>query len=86
MLGVSFDTVEENRAFAEKFDYSFGLLCDTDRAIGLAYGATEPGETGGARHISYLIAPDGTIARAYAKVSPADHPDEVLADLTAESA
>ena len=39
VLGISFDSVEENRAFAEKFDYPFRLLCDTERTVGMAYGA-----------------------------------------------
>jgi peroxiredoxin Q/BCP len=39
VLGVSFDSVEENRAFTEKCDFPYALLCDTDRAIGLAYSA-----------------------------------------------
>jgi len=39
ILGASFDNVEDNRKFAEKFKFPFPLLCDTDRKIGLAYGA-----------------------------------------------
>ena len=37
VLGISFDTVEENRAFAEKFDFPFRLLCDVERSVGMAY-------------------------------------------------
>ena len=81
MLGASFDGVAANRAFAEKFDYPFQLLCDVDRAIGTAYGALDPAEPDYPRRISYLIGPDRRIVKAYAKVSPATHPDEVLADL-----
>jgi peroxiredoxin Q/BCP len=81
ILGISFDSVEENAAFAEKFSFPFRLLCDTDRAIGLAYGATDTADNRWARRISYLIAPDRTVARAYAKVDPSKHPDQVLADL-----
>ena len=81
ILGVSFDTVAENAAFAEKFTFPFLLLSDTARDIGLKYGATEPGETRGARRISYLIGPDGTIKAAYAKVDVNAHPDQVLADI-----
>jgi len=81
ILGASFDTVEENKAFADKFDFPFLLLSDVDRAVGLAYGATEPGETRGARRISYLIGPDGTIAQVYAKVDVSVHPQAVLDDI-----
>jgi peroxiredoxin len=49
--------------------------------VGLAYGAAADRATGHPRRISYLIGPDGTVLKAYAKVSPADHPNEVLEDL-----
>ena len=83
ILGVSFDSVEENRAFAEKFSFPFLLLCDTDRAIGLAYGATDTADNRWAKRISYLIGPDGKVARAYPKVDAGKHPEQVLADLRA---
>jgi peroxiredoxin len=35
---------------------------------------------GYAKRISYLIDEQGNILKAYAKVKPADHPDEVLRD------
>src|SRR5688500_13557846 len=51
ILGVSFDTPEENRSFAQKFGFKFPLLCDVDRELGLAYGACETPEEGYARRI-----------------------------------
>ena len=41
VLGVSFDNVEDNAAFVKKFGFPFTLLCDTDRSLGLAYGACD---------------------------------------------
>lgn len=81
ILGVSFDSVAENAAFAKKFNFPFLLLCDTDRAIGLAYGACDDAKAGYARRISYLIDENGKIQKAYDSVSPRSHPAEVLADL-----
>ncbi len=81
MLGASFDTVEDNAAFAKKFDFNFPLLCDVDRKIGLAYGACDDAKAGYANRISYLIDEQGKIARAYAQVNPRQHPAEVLADV-----
>jgi peroxiredoxin Q/BCP len=81
ILGVSFDTVAENRAFAEKFDFPFDLLCDTQREVGMAYGACDAPDAGHARRISYLISAHGRIAQAYNPVQPAKHPDDVLRDL-----
>jgi len=56
-------------------------LCDTDRAIGLAYGACDNPKAGFANRISYVIDEQGNILKAYASVSPRSHPAEVLADL-----
>jgi thioredoxin-dependent peroxiredoxin len=80
ILGASFDTEVENAAFARKFDFTFPLLCDTSRAVGLAYGACDVPDAGFSRRISYLIGPDGTIARAYPKVDPKSHAGEVFRD------
>ncbi len=81
ILGASFDTVEKNAAFAKKFEFNFPLLCDTDRKLGMAYGAAEDASAGSAKRISYLIGPDGKIRKAYPKVNAAAHPEEVLKDL-----
>ena len=81
ILGISFDTVEENRAFAEKFGFPYPLLCDTTRAIGMAYGACDEPSAEYAKRISYLIGPDQTVAQAWAKVDPKAHPAEVLSAL-----
>ncbi len=80
VLGVSYDTPEANRAFAEKYHLPFLLLSDRDRELAAQVGAKRalipvP------RRISYLVAPDGTVARAYAQVDPATHAGEVLRDL-----
>ena len=72
--------MEDNAAFAKKFNYNFPLLCDTDRKIGMAYGACEDPKAGSAKRISYLIGADGKIKKAYGSVKPAEHPVEVLQD------
>ena len=73
--------MERNAAFARKFGFTFPLLCDTDRRLGMAYGAADDPQAGSAKRISYLIGPDGTIRKAYPKVNAASHPEEVLKDL-----
>ena len=80
ILGISFDSPEANAAFAKKFSYNFPLLCDTDRKIGLAYGATDDPKASSAKRISYLIGADGKVKKAYGSVKPAEHPAEVLQD------
>jgi len=75
--------VAENAAFAQKFSFPFPLLCDTTRAVGLAYGACDNAKAGYAKRISYLIDEQGKILKAYEAVTPRSHPAEVLADLLA---
>jgi len=81
VLGASFDTVEDNAAFATKFGFDFPLLCDTSRSIGMAYGACDSPTAQYSKRISYLIGPDGKILRVYPNVNAAAHPEEILKDL-----
>ncbi len=82
MLGISFDSVQENAAFAQKQNFPFRLLCDTERQVGLAYSACDNAQAGYAKRISYLMDEEGRVSKAYDKVNSGSHPAEVLADLT----
>jgi peroxiredoxin Q/BCP len=86
VLGASFDTVEENKTFADAQSFGFPLLCDVDRSVGAQYevvrGADEPYPDFPLR-ISYLIDPDGVIRRSYEVKDVDGHADAVLADLAA---
>jgi len=64
ILGVSCDTVEENKAFAEKFDFNYPLLCDTTRAMSMAYGAATKPDAKYPDRITYIIDADGKIEHA----------------------
>jgi len=81
VVGISFNDVEQNAAFAEKHEFTFPLLCDIDRSVGLAYGACADRMTRSASRISFLIDEDGTVVRVYDQVNPRDHPARVLADV-----
>lgn len=86
MLGISFDTPADNKAFKEKFDFPFALLSDPDRTIGTIYEATrDPGDkfANFSKRVSYLIDPDGVIVHAYDVTDPGGHASDVLADLEA---
>jgi peroxiredoxin Q/BCP len=73
--------VEGNAKFAEKFHFQFPLLCDTDRSIGLAYGAAESPKDEYAKRIAYVIDENGKIAQAHAKVDARSYPTEQLKSL-----
>src|SRR5262245_48916100 len=86
ILGMSFDSVEANRAFAEKLQFPFKLLSDVDRKVGLAYGACETPSQATAKRISYLIDPEGKIVQSWGTTSKLDtkaHAEEVLREIPA---
>ncbi len=80
ILGVSFDTAAENTAFARKFGFEFPLLCDTERSVGMAYGACENPSDAHAKRIAYVIE-GGKITHAYPKVEAATFPETVLGEI-----
>jgi peroxiredoxin len=81
ILGASFDTVEENRRFAEKESFGYRLLSDVRRTAGRAYEVAPKGDAGSARRIAYLIDPEGLIQRAYKVSDTAGFAAAVLSDL-----
>ncbi len=81
MIGVSFDTPAANAAFAAKNDFKFPLISDTDRKIGVAYGAADSPKDEYARRIAYVIDENGRILQAHSKVDAKNYPREQLANL-----
>jgi peroxiredoxin Q/BCP len=82
ILGISLDNVESHEAFAEKYSLPFSILADTDKSTAKAYGVyTKIVTFEMAKRESFIIDPQGNIAKHYPKVSPATHSAEVLNDL-----
>lgn len=80
VLGASFDTVEENRAFAERYSFPYKLL-SVKAADGVAWGAAESAAQGNAKRIAYLIAADGTVERVWDPANARTFVTDVLATL-----
>jgi len=86
ILGVSYDTPEDNRAFAEREGFPYRLLSDEDRSVSEAYGTRRPDDHPKAvapRRFSYLVDPEGTVRKAYWVQDVTTHPGQVLEDLRA---
>lgn len=84
ILGVSLDDVESHKAFAENHSLPFPLLADTDGETSMAYGVkTRMFGMTVAKRQTFIIGPDGAIAKHYDTVKPAEHSKQVLADLKA---
>lgn len=86
VLGVSADSLDSHRRFADKYNLPFPILSDPNKELMKSYGVLgEKSMFGkkylGIRRMSFLIDPQGKIAKIYHKVQPARHAAEVLADL-----
>lgn len=91
VLGISADSARKHERFAAKYSLPFTLLADEEKKVIQAYGAWGRKkfmgrEFDGILRISYLVDPQGVVAKVYPKVKPADHAAEVLADVAALSA
>ena len=91
-LGVSYDSVADQKRFAESEGFPYPLLSDPDKTMGAAYDAARQEgekyfEAGIPRRISYLIDPEGKIHKAYDVegdgLDLAGHAEAVLADIKA---
>ncbi len=77
IVGISADKPELQRTFIDAFDLEYPLIPDTTKQIIDAYGAREVlGIT--AKRRTFLIAPDGTIARIWLSVKVEGHAEAVL--------
>ena len=82
IIGVSLDDEDSHRAFAEKFGLPFPLLADAQGTTANAYGVrTRMRGAPVAKRQTFLIDPQGRIAKHYADVDPETHSAEVLAIL-----
>lgn len=86
VLGISADSAEKHRKFREKYGLKFALLTDADHGVGEVFGAWGEKTLYGKKTIgvirsTFLIAADGTIARAWYHVKADGHAAKVLEEL-----
>ena len=83
ILGISVDDVASHKAFSEQHSLPFTILADTDKSVTRAYGTLKEyvGIAKLARRDSFIIDPQGRVAKHYHDVNPAGHSEAVLADL-----
>ena len=82
VLGVSLDSVDSHKKFCAKEGLNFKLLADTDHKVTESYGSlTNLGLVKFAARHTFLIDPNGKIAKVYTSVDPVKHSGEVLAEL-----
>ena len=81
VLGISVQDLASKKEFAAKHSLPFSVLADADKAVARAYGVLSI--LGYARRETFVIDPQGRIARHYADVDPKAHSKQLLADLQA---
>lgn len=86
VLGISKDSVDSHKKFEGKHDLNFTLLSDESTEMMKAYGAWKEKSMFGKKYMgiqrmSYLIDPEGKVAKVYKKAATASHAEDVLKDL-----
>jgi thioredoxin-dependent peroxiredoxin len=88
IIGISKDSVRSHKKFAEKYHLHFTLLSDTSTETIQAFGAWGPKKFMGKEYMgifrtTFLIHPDGKVAKVYENVNPTDHALQILNDYKA---
>ena len=80
IVGVSLDDSASHAEFAKKYSLPFPLLADRNGAVTKSYGALPEGSRYANRY-TFLIGPDGRLAKVYTSVDTSRHSFEVIEDL-----
>jgi peroxiredoxin Q/BCP len=85
VLGVSLDTENSHKSFCAKQGLTFKLLSDKERQVTTQYGSLKSmlGIKMSARN-TFLIDPEGKIAKVWLGVQPSSHSAEVLKELASQ--
>lgn len=83
VIGISPDEVTAIDKFAGKYDLDFTLLADSDHSVAEKYGTWVEKSMYGRKYMgvaraTFIIGPDGKIAKAFPKVQPKKHDELVL--------
>ena len=84
VLGISRDTVKDQKKFKDKYDLPYDLLADPDMELINRYDLVKPKNmygklVKGVKRTTYLIGPDQRLIHIFEEVTPAGHAEEVLA-------
>jgi peroxiredoxin Q/BCP len=82
VVGISVDDVDSHKQFSDKYKLPFTLLADPTHEVSDAYGVLMDFKAMTlASRQSFLVNPEGVIARHYDEVDPESHTQQVLADI-----
>lgn len=82
VVGISVDTSASHAAFAQKYKLPFPLLADERGEVAARYGTLSDWLVYKfAKRYTFMIDPQGRLAKAYRSVDTAKHSAEIVADL-----
>lgn len=86
VLGISVDSAQSHKKFADKYKLPFTLLSDNEKKVVNQYDVWHEKSFMGKKYLgtlrtSFLVNPKGEIAKIYENVKPAEHVQQVLTDL-----
>lgn len=79
LVGISADSIDSHKQFAEHHKLPFHLVSDPDGSIAQKYGV--PNSNGFLGRQSFVIGPDGNVKKVYRKVDVTKHAAEILDDV-----
>ena len=84
LIGISTDTLADQKQFIDKEMLNFPLLADAEKTAAKAFGVLS--DRGFANRSTFVIDKKGVVRKVYATVDPTKHPDEVLSYVKANLA
>ena len=86
VLGISADTVKSHKQFCDQQSLNFTLLSDPDGEVCRKYDVWREKTIFGSKHFgiertTFLISPDGKVAKLYSSVKPIGHAEKVIEDI-----
>jgi len=86
VIGISKDSVESHRKFADKYNLKFTLLSDTEKKVIEAYDVWKEKNMYGKKSMgvvrtTYLINEEGIITKAFTKVNATKNPEDMLENI-----
>ena len=81
IVGVSTDSIRSHVKFHKKYALNFELLSDPDGALGEKVGVLRGSLFKRMERVTFILDPDGRVARIYPKVKYLGHSKKVMEDL-----
>ena len=81
IVGVGFDSVQENQEWAEDQSYLFDIWTDDNKTLAMTYGAASSASTNMPSRVTMLLDAEGELVLEYTvSLQIGTHPEQVLSD------